>query len=570
MQLQTPSLAARGYAIAAEVLRKPHPVLQSSGYSKLASADPAQCASDLRHLQDRRLLQPLFSELQSLSGKSFTLDAAANDCGDNAHCSSFCSPSRSFLNELHSGHIWVNAPFTLLPEFVQHYFQCKQASPSTTACIVVPGFLLPVMRPFLKGMHILKTHHKGSTLFDAPTASGKRRAMAGTHWPVHVFTEAVLPTHIPPVAGQKCHPLHKAIVHQPSAVPSVPVAVSNQPLTMLFEGHLEQQDALTLLDSGASANFISKKALDIGKLTLNPTEATLELADGSSSPILGTAELTLHIGAFRTRVSCFVTELSIDFDIVLGNTFLTEYKAMLNYHLDTCTLVQHDKAYTLRPLSYSGADFDSPHCTHTLRLPPAPVAASARLPVEKLLLDASQCKRAIRQGCETFIVMVNTAVVPHTDVPTGSASVTSDNTCPCAASASAHCDAPASAAAPDTAFTLTQQIDGIKSQFADMFADMFAEPSGLPPDRGIEHVIPLEPDAQPPFKRMYCLSPSELIEVKRQVTELLQKQLIERSVSPYGGPLLFVLQKGGELRMVIDYRALNKLTIKKSFPFTSG
>ena len=133
------------------MLRKPHPVLQSSGYSKLASADPAQCASHLLHLQDHRLLQPLFSEWQSLSGKAFTLDAATNGCGDNAHCASFCS----FMNELHSGHIWVNASFTLLPEFVQHYLQCKQAAPSTTACIVVPGFLLPVMRPFLKGMHIL-------------------------------------------------------------------------------------------------------------------------------------------------------------------------------------------------------------------------------------------------------------------------------------------------------------------------------------------------------------------------------------------------------------------------------
>ena len=114
------------------MLRKPHPVSQSSGYSKLASADPAQCASYLLHLQDHCLLQPLFSELQSLSGKSFTLDAAGNDCGDNAHCSSFCSPSRSFLNELHSGHIWVNAPFTLLPEFAQHYLHCKQAAPSST------------------------------------------------------------------------------------------------------------------------------------------------------------------------------------------------------------------------------------------------------------------------------------------------------------------------------------------------------------------------------------------------------------------------------------------------------
>ena len=57
----------------------------------------------------------------------------------------------------------------------------------------------------------------------------------------------------------------------------------------------------------------------------------------------------------------------------------------------------------------------------------------------------------------------------------------------------------------------------------------------------------------PPFKRMYRLSPSELQEVKRQVTELLQKQLIEPSVRPFVAPLLFVLKKGGDL--VIDYRA---------------
>ena len=54
------------------------------------------------------------------------------------------------------------------------------------------------------------------------------------------------------------------------------------------------------------------------------------------------------------------------------------------------------------------------------------------------------------------------------------------------------------------------------------FADVFVKASGLPLDRGIEHVIALEPDAQPIFKHMYRLSPSELIEVKLQVTELLK------------------------------------------------
>jgi len=75
--------------VTAGVLRKPRPVVQSAGHPKEASADLAQCASDLFHLQDCRLLQPLFSELQSLSGISFTSEAAANDCGDKAHCSLF-------------------------------------------------------------------------------------------------------------------------------------------------------------------------------------------------------------------------------------------------------------------------------------------------------------------------------------------------------------------------------------------------------------------------------------------------------------------------------------------------
>ena len=96
----------------------------------------------------------------------------------------------------------------------------------------------------------------------------------------------------------------------------------------------------------------------------------------------------------------------------------------------------------------------------------------------------------------------------------------------------------ASATAPPS--VLAQQIDAVKTEFA----DVQAEPSGLLPDHGIEHVIPPEPVAQPPFKRMYRLLPAELVEVKRQITELLQKQLIEPSVSPYGAPILFVTEWG--------------------------
>jgi hypothetical protein len=81
--------------------------------------------------------------------------------------------------------------------------------------------------------------------------------------------------------------------------------------------------------------------------------------------------------------------------------------------------------------------------------------------------------------------MVNTAVVPHTDVSNGFATETF-NTSSCAASAD--CGASTSEAGPDIAFTLTQQLDGIKSQFADVFAEPFGLPRQEPPHRGVVHV----------------------------------------------------------------------------------
>ncbi|KAI3742402.1 hypothetical protein L1987_60083 [Smallanthus sonchifolius] len=89
---------------------------------------------------------------------------------------------------------------------------------------------------------------------------------------------------------------------------------------------------------------------------------------------------------------------------------------------------------------------------------------------------------------------------------------------------------------------------------------------GIPPDREIKFRIDLVPDAQPAAKAPYQLAPVEMKELMVQLDELLEKGFIQPSISPWGAPVLFVKKKDGSMRMCIDYRELNKRTVKNKYP----
>ncbi|GJZ27872.1 putative nucleotidyltransferase, ribonuclease H [Tanacetum coccineum] len=99
------------------------------------------------------------------------------------------------------------------------------------------------------------------------------------------------------------------------------------------------------------------------------------------------------------------------------------------------------------------------------------------------------------------------------------------------------------------------------------FTDVFSEDLlGLPPQRQVEFRIDLVPGATPVAKSPYRLAPSEMQELSGQLQELQDKGFIRPSHSPWGAPVLFVKKKDGSFRMCIDYRELNKLTIKNRYP----
>ena len=92
------------------------------------------------------------------------------------------------------------------------------------------------------------------------------------------------------------------------------------------------------------------------------------------------------------------------------------------------------------------------------------------------------------------------------------------------------------------------------------------EVPGLPPRREVEFSIDLVPGIGPVSMAPYRMAPTELVELKKQIEELMVKQFIRPNTSPWGAPMLLVKKKDGSSRLCVDYRQLNKMTIKNKYP----
>ena len=99
------------------------------------------------------------------------------------------------------------------------------------------------------------------------------------------------------------------------------------------------------------------------------------------------------------------------------------------------------------------------------------------------------------------------------------------------------------------------------------FEDVFQSLQGLPPSRSDPFMIELEPGTAALSKAPYRMAPAEMAELKKQLEDLLSKGFIRPSTSPWEAPVLFVKKKDGSFCLCIDYRGLNRVTVKKQVPF---
>ncbi|CAI7776872.1 unnamed protein product [Closterium sp. NIES-54] len=116
--------------------------------------------------------------------------------------------------------------------------------------------------------------------------------------------------------------------------------------------------------------------------------------------------------------------------------------------------------------------------------------------------------------------------------------------------------------------TLCKAVPEVLASIIRKYPNIFADdlPDSLPPQRLEDHKIQLEPGAQPTVRTQRRLNQPELAELRSQLDYLPAKGFIRPSTSPFAAPILLKLKKDGGLRMCIDYRALNRVTIKSRYP----
>ena len=335
--------------------------------------------------------------------------------------------------------------------------------------------------------------------------------------------------HVSSTANTQSSPSLVPTNANPSTDSSLPFShelfhLGNHSSPLVFRGKVGRCHSRFLIDSGASTSFISSNFVSQNRLKTSPISdgPIIVLADGTTykcTEILSVA--SVRVGPYQETIKpLFVLPLSLRFDVILGKTWLEQHNPDIDWQVNRLSFVHEGHTVVLQ------ADVD-------YTVPP------------EGLLTAAQMACLYESGEAIHLAVLTAPSVQDLQISSPPVPVNVQD--------AAHLS------------EYQPQLDQLLREFSDVLPETL--PEHLPPDRsGHVHRIELEPGHSPPSKPTYRLSYEEQRELKIQLLDLLEKGFIQPSKSPFGAPILFVKKKDGKLRMCIDYRALNQITIKNRCP----
>ncbi len=222
-------------------------------------------------------------------------------------------------------------------------------------------------------------------------------------------------------------------------------------------------------------------------------------------------------------------------DVILGADWLTSHQVILDYSRARVMAKNRHRWWTLPARR-------APRSSWPVR---TPVKASR---LKSAVLTLNKAKRLLRKQAFAFIVNVK-QTNPETPSETefDVKELFKDDGLSCVSG---------------KGLVPQEEVDRLIEEYKDVLRE---PPPGLPRKRKTVHTIPTVDGAKPPYRPPFRLSPAERQELEKQIKYLLDMGYVRPSTSPFGAPILFVPKPDGSLRMCVDYRMLNAITVKNRF-----
>jgi RNase H-like domain found in reverse transcriptase/Reverse transcriptase (RNA-dependent DNA polymerase)/Integrase zinc binding domain/Chromo (CHRromatin Organisation MOdifier) domain/gag-polyprotein putative aspartyl protease len=297
-----------------------------------------------------------------------------------------------------------------------------------------------------------------------------------------------------------------------TATPEINIVEDESARLLYYDGRVNGHEVKVLVDSGSMGNYISSETARNLKLKTSVVEGqNLIFAGGGTKWCNKEARsVKLYLGPHREYLHLRVAPLP-HHDIILGKPWLNRWNPEIDWPRNIITINVNEIQERITPTREILTD----------------EAKRSKINV----ISAKQAWKAIKKGEDEVVL----AIIRESDES-------------------------------DTDDKPTERDFGkeILTEFADVFPEKL--PHGVPPEREVDHRIELESGATPTAKPMYRMSQNELEELRKQLDELIENGFIRLSRSPYAAPVIFVRKKDGSMRLCVDYRALNKITIKNKYP----